>query len=255
MRVVLSGQERIMNAVKTDVIIPAYHPGEEFDKLLERLSAQKYPVNKIIVMNTEKKFWRENWEQKYPLVEVHHLTKQEFDHGATRRRGAELSDAEILIFMTQDALPADRNLVGNLVQAVDEIGGFPEHAIFNEDMIYAGWMVKKGYAVAYAAEAKVYHSHNYSCSQQFHRNFDLGVSQAEHPEVFEGVPSEGEGVRLVKKSLSYLLKTGHIWMIPGLFFQSASKYAGYFLGKRYQKLPERLILFCTMSPEYWKKQK
>lgn len=44
-----------MNAVKTDVIIPAYHPGEEFDKLLERLSAQKYPVNKIIVMNTEKK--------------------------------------------------------------------------------------------------------------------------------------------------------------------------------------------------------
>ena len=54
MRVVLSGQERIMNAVKTDVIIPAYHPGEEFDKLLERLSAQKYPVNKIIVMNTEK---------------------------------------------------------------------------------------------------------------------------------------------------------------------------------------------------------
>ena len=116
-------------------------------------------------------------------------------------------------------------------------------------------MVKKGYEVAYTAEAKVYHSHNYSCSQQFHRNFDLGVSQAEHPEVFEGVPSEGEGVRLVKKSLSYLLKTGHIWMIPGLFFQSASKYAGYFLGKKYQKLPERLILFCTMSPEYWKKQK
>ena len=89
-----------MNAVKTDVIIPAYHPGEEFDKLLERLSTQKYPVNKIIVMNTEKKFWRENWEQKYPLVEVHHLTKQEFDHGATRRRGAELSDAEILKIKT-----------------------------------------------------------------------------------------------------------------------------------------------------------
>ena len=64
-----------MNAVKTDVIIPAYHPGEEFDKLLERLSAQKYPINKILVMNTEKKFWKETWEQEYPLVEVQHLTK------------------------------------------------------------------------------------------------------------------------------------------------------------------------------------
>ena len=117
------------------------------------------------------------------------------------------------------------------------------------------YTVKSGCRDAYVAEARVYHSHNYSCAQQFHRNFDLGVSQAEHPEVFEGVPSEGEGIRLVKKSMAYLTKTGHIWMIPGLFFQSAAKYAGYFLGKRYKKLPEKLILFCTMSPEYWKKKK
>ena len=68
-----------MKTLKTDVIIPAYHPGEEFEKLLERLSAQTYPINKILVMNTEKKFWKEIWEQKYPLVEVRHLTKEEFD--------------------------------------------------------------------------------------------------------------------------------------------------------------------------------
>ena len=92
---------------------------------------------------------------------------------------------------------------------------------------------------------RVYHSHNYSCMQQFHRNFDLGVSQAEHPEVFEGVPSEGEGIRLVKKSMAYLLKTGHVWLIPGLFLQSTSKYAGYFLGKRYKKLPEKMIRSCN----------
>lgn len=308
-----------MRTVKTDVIIPSYHPGEEFGRLLERLNAQKYPINKIIIMNTEEKFWKKEWENKYPLVEVHHLSKEEFDHGATRRKGAELSDAELLVFMTQDALPADRNLIGNLVSALqnnenagaayarqlpkedcrflekytrsfnypekscvktekdvetrgiktyfcsnvcaaydhsvyEKVGGFPEKAIFNEDMIYAGWMAKKGYAIVYAADARVYHSHNYTCMQQFHRNFDLGVSQAEHPEVFEGVPSEGEGIRLVKKSMAYLVRTGHIWMIPGLLFQSAAKYAGYFLGKRYRKLPENLILACTMSPYYWKKR-
>ena len=81
-----------MSTVKIDVIIPAYRPGEEFDKLLERLSAQKYPINRIIVMNTEKKFWKKQWEIDYPLVEVHHLMKEEFDHGATRRKAAELSD-------------------------------------------------------------------------------------------------------------------------------------------------------------------
>ena len=47
-----------MKTLKTDVIIPTYRPGEEFEKLLERLSAQKYPINKILVMNTEKKFWK-----------------------------------------------------------------------------------------------------------------------------------------------------------------------------------------------------
>lgn len=36
-----------MSTVKIDVIIPAYRPGEEFEKLLERLSAQKYPINRI----------------------------------------------------------------------------------------------------------------------------------------------------------------------------------------------------------------
>ena len=59
-----------MKTLKTDVIIPAYRPGEEFEKLLERLSAQKYPINKILVMNTEKKFWKETWEQEYPLVDL-----------------------------------------------------------------------------------------------------------------------------------------------------------------------------------------
>ncbi len=77
-------------------------------------------------------------------------------------------------------------------------------------MIYAGTMAKQGYGIAYAADACVIHSHNYSCRQQFHRNFDLGVSQADHPEIFEGVPAEGEGLRLVKKSLAYLIKTGGI---------------------------------------------
>ena len=308
-----------MENIKVDVIIPAYHPGKEFSTLIERLTKQTFPIHRIIVMNTEETYWNKELEEKFSILEVHHLKKQEFDHGATRRRGAELSDAEILIFMTQDALPADRNLVGNLVQAVagnektgaayarqlpkndcgflekytrsfnypeqsclktekdvetrgiktyfcsnvcaaydhriyNEIGGFPEHAIFNEDMIYAGWMVKKGYAVAYAAEAKVYHSHNYSCSQQFHRNFDLGVSQAEHPEIFEGVPSEGEGIRLVKRSLGYLIRTGHFWLIPQLIWQSGMKYAGYFLGKRYRKLPRKVVLACTMSPYYWNRK-
>lgn len=305
-----------MKETKVDVIIPAYHPGKEFGELLRRLMKQDYPVHRIIVMNTEQEFWNEQWEKDCPLLEVHHLKKSEFDHGGTRKRAAGFSEAEIIMFMTQDALPADSHLIGNLIHTMEEnpkvcaaygrqlprqdcsfvekytrsfnypetssvktaediqrlgiktffcsnvcaaykkeifdsLGGFVERTIFNEDMIYAGTMVKAGYGISYEAEAKVIHSHNYSCMQQFHRNFDLGVSQAQYPEIFADVSSEGEGMKLVKKTFAYLIKTGHIWMIPGFVLQSGFKYVGYFLGKKYRKLPPKMILWCTMNTSYW----
>lgn len=76
---------------------------------------------------------------------------------------------------------------------------FRKHAIFNEDMIYAGWMVKKGYGVAYVSEARVYILTIIPvCSSS--TGILSGSFPGEHPEVFEGVPSEGEGIRLVKKA-------------------------------------------------------
>ena len=59
-----------------DVIIPAYRPGKEFEKLLDSLSTQNYPVEKILVMNTEEKFWNTAWEKKFPKVNVVHLKKR-----------------------------------------------------------------------------------------------------------------------------------------------------------------------------------
>ena len=105
---------------KVDVIIPAFHPGQEFEKLLEVLCRQSYEVDTIIVMNTEKKFWNPSWEKKFPKVKVKHLSKLEFDHGGTRRQAAQISEADIMIFMTQDAVPADRNLIGNLIRPLQE---------------------------------------------------------------------------------------------------------------------------------------
>lgn len=300
-----------------DVIIPAYHPGKEFATLIKRLEKQSVPIHRIIVMNTEESMWNKEWEKLSDVMEIHHLAKSEFDHGGTRAQAAELSDADVMIFMTQDAMPADRELLAELLKALEQDeniaaayarqlpnaecsfverytrafnypdrsgvktkkdmdqygiktffcsnvcaaykkdiyqkqGGFVRRTIFNEDMIYAGGLIQAGYGIAYAAEAKVIHSHNYNCIQQFHRNFDLGVSQAEHPEIFEGVPSEGEGMRLVKKTLSHLVRSEKIWLIPGFVMQCAGKYAGYLAGKNFRRLPKKFVLWCTMSPNYWK---
>ena len=300
-----------------DVIIPAYHPGNEFATLIKRLEKQTVPIHRIIVMNTEESMWNKEWEKLSGVMEVHHLAKSEFDHGGTRAWAAELSDADVMVFMTQDAMPADRELLAELLKALDqeeniaaayarqlpnedcrevekytrsfnypeqsmvktkedldrlgiktffcsnvcaawrrekylELGGFVKHTIFNEDMILAGTMIKQGGKIAYCAKAKVIHSHNYSAFQQFHRNFDLAVSQTMYPEVFGGIRSESEGIKLVKKSLSYCIKIGKPWLMIQVVTQSAGKLLGYKMGQRYRSLPMWLILRCTMSPSFWR---
>ncbi|MCM1215891.1 MAG: glycosyltransferase [Lachnospiraceae bacterium] len=305
--------------MKIDVIIPVYKPGEELFTLLDKLEHQTLPVQDIILMNTEKIYFErlvqgKRFEDRYPNVKVKHISKKEFDHGGTRHQGVILSDADIFVTMTQDAVPADEHLIERLtarlsgrvaaayarqlpmadcretekasrqfnyppVSAVksaedleklgvktffcsnvcaayrrdvyDALGGFIRHTIFNEDMIYAAGAVRAGYSIAYEADAEVFHSHNYTNMQQLRRNFDLGVSQADHPEIFAEIPSESEGKKLVKETYTYLKDRKKIYLFPGFCVQCCFKYMGYLLGKHYRKLPRKWILRITANREYW----
>ena len=73
-------------------------------------------------MNTEKAFWNEKGFEGISNLQVHHLTKAEFDHGATRNRGMRFSRADIVVFMTDDAVPADEFLIEKLMGAFDQRG-------------------------------------------------------------------------------------------------------------------------------------
>ena len=42
---------------KADVIIPTFKPGDKLEKLLRRLLEQSVPVDRVIIMNTEEKYW------------------------------------------------------------------------------------------------------------------------------------------------------------------------------------------------------
>ena len=304
-----------------DVIIPTYKPDQTFIRLVEMLEKQTVEINKIIVMNTEEKYMEAlhvgtRFLAEHKKLVISHLSRKEFDHGRTRNRGASKSQADVIVFMTQDAIPADAYLIENLVKPLQrnnvacsyarqlpnkdatvterltrsfnypdkslvkgkkdidelgiktyfcsnvccaynkaifkELGGFVNHTIFNEDMLYAAKAVKNDYQIVYSADARVVHSHNYSGKQQFHRNFDLGVSQAEHPEVFEGISSESEGIRMVKTIIGRLKDAGAAKEIPGYIYTSGCKFIGYRMGKMYKRLPNWLIMKCTMSPLYFK---
>ena len=309
---------------RADVIIPVYRPGAEFFELVRRLMLQTVKPERIIIMNTERRYWdaadADGELERLGadgITEVHHLPKSEFDHGGTRNRGVRYSSAPFFVCMTQDAVPADSELLERLLKPLsgeaklsyarqlpkkdadpvetfsryfnypaepavksiddlgklgikaffasnvcaaydretfDRLGGFTDRAIFNEDMIYAAQLLFHGGRIAYAADARVYHSHSYSAAEQFHRNFDLAVSQADHPEIFGIVKSESEGIRMVKKNAAWLRRRGYGSYIPRLVMLSAAKYAGYRLGKIYRRLPRRMVLAATMNRSYWERK-
>ena len=108
-----------------DVIIPTYKPDENFIKLLDKLNKQTVKPAHIIVMNTEESyldnlFLGKRYDPSEDNVEIHHLSKREFDHGATRNAGVRHSNAEYFIMMTQDAMPADDVMIEELLKPFED---------------------------------------------------------------------------------------------------------------------------------------
>lgn len=300
-----------------DIIIPTYRPDESVVYLMKKLLKQTYPIHEIHIIDTETGIFPKELKNLSDKIRISKIKPEQFDHGGTRHEGAMQSHADIIVYMTQDAMPVNEYLIEELVKAFDNekiaaayarqlpnskcnvierytrafnypeqsriksledletlgiktyfcsdvcaayrksvyesLGGFEEKTIFNEDMIMAAKIIQSGGSVKYVAEAKVIHSHNYNCKQQFQRNFDLAVSQVEHPEVFQNIKSESEGMRLVKNTMTYLIKIKKPWLIIKLILQSGFKYMGYCLGRKYSQLPMWLIKKCTMNQRYWEK--
>lgn len=304
-----------------DVVIPTYKPDEKFWDIVDILSKQTVSINKIIVMNTEQKYWEklvrgQLYEGMARKIQVHHISARDFDHGRTRNQGMSYSEADIVIMMTQDAVPADEFLVeelvkglvssddigvaygrqmaressslaekfsrsfnypeASLVKSVEDIdslgikaffcsdvcaaykrdifwqlGGFVNEAVFNEDMIFANKLLKNGYKIFYAADAKVYHTHEYSGRQQYKRNFDLAVSQKMHPEVFEGISSESEGVKYVKAAAKYFADNGKPLEIIPFVINCGYKFLGYKRGKNFEKMSENAVFRSTSNRRFF----
>ncbi|MBW7455199.1 glycosyltransferase family 2 protein [Paenibacillus sepulcri] len=134
-----------------------------------------------------------------------------------------------------------------------EVGRFPEPVIFNEDLFFAAKCILQGYTVAYAAEARVVHSHDYTLIQQFRRFFDNGVSMRNNDWVFQYSAVGKEGSRLVRTQLSELHRQRKWHWMPRLFAESAAKLLGYQLGKRYRSLPNGLCVRFSMHRKIWDK--
>ncbi|PXX73602.1 rhamnosyltransferase [Pseudomonas sp. NFIX51] len=105
--------------MKVALIIPARNAAPHLDRLLPALAAQTLQPDTVLVVDsssTDDTVSR--FRQFGARVEV--IAAQQFNHGGTRRWASEQVDADALILLTQDAIPATPQTFANLIQELEE---------------------------------------------------------------------------------------------------------------------------------------
>jgi rhamnosyltransferase len=116
--------------------------------------------------------------------------------------------------------------------ALEKVGGFPMQSNFGEDTVVAARLLQSGWHIAYIAEAQVYHSHAYSCLDEFRRYRSIGDLHGSEPWLLRDFgEASGEGRRFVASELRYLSRHAP-WLIPEAILRTGLKYLGYRCGRR-----------------------
>jgi rhamnosyltransferase len=303
--------------VSISVIIPTFNAQNYLPRLLESLQNQTVDFELIIIDSSS----TDNTLQiaKKYTKNIITIKKEEFDHGATRTKAATNATGDIVVFLTQDALPASNDAIEKLTniliknkdvgavygrqlpkndasifgehlryfnypeksyikelkdkdrfglkcaffsdsfsaykkEVLEELNYFKEGTIVGEDMHIVARMLLKGYKKAYCADAKVYHSHNYTVIEDFMRYFDTGVFHTKESWLIDKFgKAEGEGKRFVKSEFNFLLQKRAYYKIPEFFIRNGMKLLGYKLGKKYQNIPLSLAKKLSMHKAWWDK--
>ncbi len=96
------------------VIIPTYNAQSYLPALFEKLKEQTVPFELIVVDSSSTDATQEIAQQFADQLIV--IQKNSFDHGGTRTLAAQKAHGEIVVFLTQDALPATPNTIEHLIE-------------------------------------------------------------------------------------------------------------------------------------------
>lgn len=140
------------------------------------------------------------------------------------------------------------------VSALNEVGGFPRDVIFGEDMYVATKLLMANYKIAFAADASVFHSHNYSLWQEMKRYFDMGVFHARESWIRKTLGgAEGEGVKFVVSEFKFLLHNA-FWCVPEGLLRTLFRYTGFRLGLVEKRLPLWVNRTLAMNKGYFNRR-
>jgi len=109
-----------IGGLRTALVIPTFNGAAHWNDLLEGIHRQTVIPNRVIVVDSSSTDGTAS-AARCAGFEVIDIDRDEFNHGATRQLVARYaSDADVLIYMTQDAIPCDSNSFRNLLMAFSD---------------------------------------------------------------------------------------------------------------------------------------
>jgi rhamnosyltransferase len=110
--------------LKVGIVIPVLNGSHYLPLLMQRLREQTQQCAQILIIDSAST--DDSAAQARALgASVLTIERKDFNHGATRNLGAEVlmkDGVEVLVFMTQDALPGDEFFIANLVAPLGASG-------------------------------------------------------------------------------------------------------------------------------------
>ncbi len=123
------------------VIIPTHNAQGYLPALLEKLKTQTIEFQLIVIDSSSTDDTITIAKQYTDQVII--IPQQEFDHGGTRTKAAKIASGDIVVFLTQDALPVKNDTIKKIVSVFDDpaIGAaygrqipYPETSIFGKHL-------------------------------------------------------------------------------------------------------------------------
>lgn len=145
---------------------------------------------------------------------------------STIRDESDIESLGIKAFFASDVCSAYRR---SDYLAVD---GFPRPCNTNEDMLIAAKILRGGKKIAYAADARVFHSHNLTPVEQFRRNREVGIFLARNGDYFDGVSEVSEGGTLVRQISRTLLSEKRVGEFLAFVVDCGARLIGNRVGRR-----------------------
>lgn len=98
------------------VIIPTKNGARYLDETLERVFAQRINAKfEVIIIDSGSRDETLEIAARHP-VRLHTIAPEQFNHGGTRNLGARIAEGKLLVFLTQDATPANDQWLHHLTE-------------------------------------------------------------------------------------------------------------------------------------------